>query len=315
MVSDLANTLSIQSAHVLAAVYALSYVGSVYASKGARLLFSNTKASLDFGYARLKEQHERWRDDPGVIRARLVAVSTVTIICCVGATALVRTLMGNETDHSTVFHLTATYLGFTSPAILPFLITPALYLGPLYARSLGQTLPFQRHWSFQDDVVSFFCSVIGIRNYLVAPITEEVVFRACVLSGYHFAGASRSRMIFLSPMVFGAAHLHHAWETYNRYGRSPAALKRAAIGTVFQFTYTTIFGSYCSYLFLRTGSIFHPIAAHVFCNVMGVPQPGYEITQRPDRKLAIILAYFAGIIAFVYVLQEWTYTEGSLYWV
>lgn len=27
------------------------------------------------------------------------------------------------------------------------------------------------------------------------------------------------------------AHLHHAWETYNRYGRSPAALKRAAIGT------------------------------------------------------------------------------------
>lgn len=30
---------------------------------------------------------------------------------------------------------------------------------------------------------------------------------------------------------------------------------------------------------------------------------------------AIILAYFAGIIAFVYVLQEWTYTEGSLYWI
>ena len=27
------------------------------------------------------------------------------------------------------------------------------------------------------------------------------------------------------------AHVHHAWETYNRYGRSPAALKRAAIGT------------------------------------------------------------------------------------
>lgn len=60
-------------------------------------------------------------------------------------------------------------------------------------------------------------------------------------------------MIFLSPLLFGAgedpflhvlgnpwnheltsldtAHLHHAWETYNRYGRSPAAMKRAAIGT------------------------------------------------------------------------------------
>jgi len=110
------------------------------------------------------------------------------------------------------------------------------------------------------------------------------------------------------------AHVHHAWETYNKYGRSPAALKRAAIGTgmfrrrsfswvppynlavrqVFQFTYTTIFGSYCSYLFLRTGSIFHPIVAHVFCNVMGVPQPGYEITQRPDRKLGLLVPNTCG---------------------
>lgn len=82
-----------------------------------------------------------------------------------------------------------------------------------------------------------------------APITEEVVFRACVLVVYHLAHASRMRMIFLCPLLFGAggtfcpnvgsheltcldtAHVHHAWETYNRYGRTPAAMKRAAIGT------------------------------------------------------------------------------------
>lgn len=59
-------------------------------------------------------------------------------------------------------------------------------------------------------------------------------------------------MIFLSPLLFGAgegpclheanswnheltsldtAHVHHAWETYNRYGCTPAAMKRAAIVT------------------------------------------------------------------------------------
>lgn len=32
-------------------------------------------------------------------------------------------------------------------------------------------------------------------------------------------------------MLTATAHVHHAWETYNRYGRSPAALRRAAIGT------------------------------------------------------------------------------------
>lgn len=160
-----------------------------------------------------------------------------------------------------------------------------------------------------------------------APITEEIVFRACVLTVYHLTQASRTRMIFLSPLLFGAgeglrphvktsihphdltlpnaAHIHHAWDTYNRYGRSPAALKRAVIGTgklvccmvaldqfadrssdiAFQFTYTSVFGFYCSYLFLRTGSVFAPITAHVFCNIMGVPQLGYDISQRPDRKL------------------------------
>ena len=56
-------------------------------------------------------------------------------------------------------------------------------------------------------------------------------------------------------------------------------------GLVFHFTYTSIFGFYCSYLFLRTGSIFPPITAHIFCNIMGIPQPGSDINERPDRKL------------------------------
>ncbi|KAI6147286.1 CAAX protease self-immunity-domain-containing protein [Pisolithus tinctorius] len=314
VVSRLSNSLGVSSAHALAAVYTTLYVGSIYLSKGARLSFSKAKAYIDFGYSRPKEMRERWRDDPDVIRARLVAVSIATIICCVMAAGPVREIAGNEPDRVTLLRLTLSHLGITFSGLLPFLVTPVLYLGPLYSRFLVGTLPFQRNWTYEDDFVSVVFSVTGIRNYVVAPITEEVVFRACVLSAYHLANASKARMILLSPLAFGAAHIHHAWETYNRYGRSPAALKRAAIGTAFQFAYTTVFGFYCSYLFLRTGSVLPPIAAHVFCNVMGVPQPGYDIGQRPDRKLAIILAYLSGISLFVYVLQRWTYTEESLFW-
>jgi prenyl protein peptidase len=166
-----------------------------------------------------------------------------------------------------------------------------------------------------------------------APVTEELVFRACVLSVYQLSGASMMSMVFLSPMSFGAgayqilalwyftdgkscvllhnariptlAHLHHAWDIFNRYGRTAAAAKRALMITrasytylrvstkladkpmrcaVFQFTYTSLFGSYCSYLFIRTGSIFPPIIAHSFCNVMGLPQIGTELKQWPQRK-------------------------------
>ncbi|KAG6336859.1 hypothetical protein ID866_2217 [Astraeus odoratus] len=309
MTSRTPNTLPILSAHVLAAIYVAAYVGSIYVSKDARLSFSKTKANLEFGHARPKEKHERWRDDPDVIRARLVAVSSATVLCCVVASTLVRSLLDGVSDHLVVIRWTLTYLGVTPPGVLSLLITPCLFLGPLYACFVLETLPLQKNWSFQEDVVSVFFSIAGIRNYVVAPITEEIVFRACVLSGYHLANTSRTRMIFLCPMVFGAAHIHHAWDTYNRYGRSPAALKRAVIGTLFQFIYTTIFGFYCSYLFLRTGSIFPPIAAHVFCNVMGVPQPNHEIGQKPNRKLAILLAYFLGVVAFQ--LRENYASEGG----
>ncbi|KAI6123947.1 hypothetical protein EV401DRAFT_2056027 [Pisolithus croceorrhizus] len=293
----LSNPLSIWSAHALAAIYTTAYVGSIYVSKGARLSFSKAKAHLDFGYLRPKEKHERWRDDPDVIRARLVAVSIATVICFVIATGPVRAIAGNELDVS------------PSLACLPFLVTPVLYLGPLYSRFLVGTLPFQRNWTYQEDFVSVLFSVTGIRNYVV---THQLV----TLTGPDHRG---SRIQSMRPHIHALTSLkqptiHHGWEVYNRYGRSPAAFKRAAIGTAFQFAYTTVFGFYCSYLFLRTGSVFPPIAAHVFCNVMGVPQPGYDIGQRPDRKLAIILAYLSGIVAFAYVLPRWTYTKDSLFW-
>jgi len=42
--------------------------------------------------------------------------------------------------------------------------------------------------------------------------------------------------------------------------------------TFVQFTYTTLFGWYASYLFITTKTIWAPIAAHTFCNVMGLPR-------------------------------------------
>ena len=74
--------ISTSAAHAFAALFATFYVGSIYISKDARLSFSNTKVYLDYGFARPKLQNERWRDDPDVIRARLVAVGGATLICC-----------------------------------------------------------------------------------------------------------------------------------------------------------------------------------------------------------------------------------------
>jgi hypothetical protein len=80
--NDLVGTLSGTTAHGLALGFAFIFVGSLYVSNHTRLSFDhNVKVSVG-GYQRTKQNNERWRDDPDVIRARLAAVSIASVICC-----------------------------------------------------------------------------------------------------------------------------------------------------------------------------------------------------------------------------------------
>jgi len=311
--------LSTSFAHLLTFFFASSYVGSLYISKFTRLSFSSQVNPTQNGGVRRKEIDERWRDDPDVIRARLAAVIGATILCCAGLLGVLWHLVGDGINgFDAALETTFVRIGLNPDmdwvSLFPHLVTPVLFIGPLYARYVGGSLPFQRDWTFREDFVLNFISWQGARNYVLGPITEEIVFRACVLAVYHLSGASKMRMIFLGPLSFGLAHIHHAWDTYNRYGRTPAAAKRAVIMSLFQLTYTTLFGFHCSYLFLRTGSVLPPISAHVFCNIMGIPQISFELRRFPHRKGAIIAAYVLGIIGFVFSLGRWTRTQDSLYW-
>lgn len=42
--------------------------------------------------------------------------------------------------------------------------------------------------------------------------------------------------------------------------------------TLFQLTYTTLFGAYATFLYLRTGSLLAVVLVHAFCNWMGLPR-------------------------------------------
>lgn len=73
--------ISTSTAHALAAFFTFSYVGSLYISKSARLSFKNGASSnVPDGEERTKESDERWRNDPDVIRARLLAASLSTML-------------------------------------------------------------------------------------------------------------------------------------------------------------------------------------------------------------------------------------------
>lgn len=61
-------------------------------------------------------------------------------------------------------------------SIYPHLVTPVLFLGPLYAKYLGSTLPFQKLWTFETNVVKKFGSWQGARNFLL--VRSKFNFRA-----------------------------------------------------------------------------------------------------------------------------------------
>ncbi|KAG7445568.1 Abi-domain-containing protein [Guyanagaster necrorhizus] len=307
-----AGPLSSSQATLLALFFASSYVGSLYISKNARLSFVSKTVKVSEGESRQKQEKERWRDDPDVIRARLTAVVSSTVVSCL-VVYWVRLKAFSTASEARADTLER--LGFTAPhPVVAHLITPVLFLGPLFAMSLYRTLPFQKMFNRNNSAWNAFYSIIGLRTFVVAPLTEETVFRACMLSVYHLSGASAYRMIFLAPLWFGLAHVHHAWDAYNRFGRTNAALKRAIIIIAFQMTYTTLFGFHCSYLFLRTGSIWPPITAHVFCNIMGVPGLQQELRHFPSKTFLILMAYVLGVIGYISTLGVWSATENSIYW-
>jgi prenyl protein peptidase len=97
---------------------------------------------------------------------------------------------------------------------------------------------------------------------------------------------------------------------------------------VFQLAYTTLFGAHCAFLYLRTQSLWPTVTAHMWCNVMGVPQLADETKRFADRKIcefisalceagtlttvsAIYVAYVLGVATYVYGMRNWTLAEGT----
>lgn len=315
------SPISSLTATALALGFAFIYVGSLYVFPSTRLLFATNldKATLGspqpLDRERAKLAHEKWRDDPEIIKARFMVIGLASAICCAIVSALLWDLSQDVMTGWDLARLTCRYLGLVpGDSILPHLITPLLYLGPLVAMFLGEELPFQRYFSL-SLTIDKFTSLVGLRTYFVGPFTEELVFRACVLAVYHLSGSMTSRMVFLSPLTFGVAHAHHAWDTYNRYGRTRSALQRAIQASLFQLLYTTLFGFHAAYLFLRTGSLLPAWSAHAWCNVMGFPMLAWEVRRCRNafEKTALILAYILGIIGYIYAIPRWTKSEASMY--
>ncbi|CAB0029077.1 unnamed protein product [Trichogramma brassicae] len=189
--------------------------------------------------------------------------------------------------------------GLLQAIVIPTCLTMILFLGPLYMQGvngLWQMYMEPAYW------LSNMKTLIWWRNHVVAPLSEEWTFRACMLPLLLQCFQPKTA-IFICPLFFGVAHFHHFVENMRR----GMELKIAVFSSCFQFTYTTVFGAYASYLFARTGHFAAPFAAHAFCNHMGFPDVSEIFVYEDSMKRAKIMSVFVlGLAAWCFLLGPMT---------
>ncbi|CAJ2505958.1 Uu.00g000880.m01.CDS01 [Anthostomella pinea] len=206
------------------------------------------------------------RDAPSVIRARITSVS-LTCVVCSNITVVILTWQGQAT-YGEAFHT----MGYW-PVGLPetgkcLLLTAILFSGPLYETLIDHRA--WRDWLSMQPMKELFSEWTMLRNIIAGPLTEEVLFRSASVPLMLVARTSVTRTIFLSPIIFGLAHVHHFYEFRLTHPQVPAAA--GVVRSLVQFAYTSLFGAYATFLYLRSGSLLAIFAVHAFCNVMGLPR-------------------------------------------
>jgi len=236
------------------------------------------------------------RDDPAVIKQRFVRVGVASALALVvvGIAASVPALQRSDPTCPAPASA-ARWLGVAAPLptdalllalLLPPALTAVLFFGPLVHCWLDNEPLLSDPLLRESGDPAGGARLRRARNLLVGPLVEEWTFRACSCPLLFSAGYSDAQAVWLSAVLFGAAHIHHRYDA-----------KVPWVAVLLQFVYTSLFGAYSSYLFLRTGLIYGPLLAHSFCNLMGLPSFGRVPGHRHAWGLAA--AYLAGMASFV----------------
>lgn len=252
-------------------------------------------------------QSKHDRDHPSTIKRRFFSVFVVMLI----APVFVMTLSSDAVfEKYTMCEIMGFRLdGLLTGIFLPLVLTAVLFLGPLcgtLSNGLWQIYSEPMYW------VSAVRNLKWLRNHVVAPLSEEFTFRACMLPLLLQTFQPRTAML-ITPLLFGLAHLHHI----NERLRDGTPLRIVLTVSLFQFFYTTIFGIYSAYLFVRTGHFAAPFVAHAFCNHMGFPDFQEVLNQSTSRKAISICLYVLGLVGWIVLLPRLTvpsWYENHLFW-
>jgi membrane protease YdiL (CAAX protease family) len=116
-----------------------------------------------------------------------------------------------------------------------------------------------------------YCIVTFMYSCIVAPITEEMIFRGVVLRG--FSVVSQRFGIFMSALLFGLLH-----------------------GNVLQFITTFTVGMYLAYVATKYNSILPTIVIHFFINLVPTLTEMLLYNQGEEVENLVLLGFYGIMI-------------------
>lgn len=230
--------------------------------------------------------HNKDRNNLKVVRYRL---QRVTILCVVLIIIIPLLIPGTFRDNIRQIGLIPGYTNSESTSANLINIWYALkFINILFVSSIFQIFVEDYHSTFDDVYTTPL--IYHFRDYVFAPITEELIYRGLILLVVTNTCPS---FIKYTPYLFGVAHFHHALQLYRKEALS---LPQIVISTLFQFTYTSIFGYLANWLYLKTDfNLWCPIIIHLFCNLYGFP----TLTVN-SKKIMVHSIYYLLVIGGLY---------------
>jgi prenyl protein peptidase len=125
-------------------------------------------------------------------------------------------------------------------------------------------------------------------------LVEEVMFRAVFVSILK-PDFSNRELVWITPLFFGIAHIHHFFTSENEY-------LEALMVTLVQFCYTTLFGFFATFVLLKTDSLMGCIVSHVFCNYWGLPSMQFYNGSFKSKLLMIV--HGIGVFGFAIIIYN-----------
>lgn len=218
------------------------------------------------------------RDDPRIVQWRIRRCLLFTLVDIIVTIISLRWVICSVKSFSECFEVLGMKLHWsTSVDILRIVMLFSwLFMGPIIDEFIGQYLAYTLHRYPANPEPSFVRyidepPIYAVRDLVVAPVTEETVFSALAVGAFVPLLSANSRgmnnVATLTPLLFGTAHIHHGYEMWKR-GQPTMEILASVL---FQFLYTTMFGTLTDWIFINSHSVYCCIAAHAFCNYFGFP--------------------------------------------